>query len=83
MSKDLLVPIFKKGKLSYKMPTLVEIRANTARELEGFSAGIKRFLNPHLYPVGMEKFIYNKKIDLVQKIREKTFKNDENSFDYY
>lgn len=82
-SKDLLVPIFKRGKLVYKLPTLNEIRANTQLELEGFSAGIKRFLNPHQYPVGMEETIYKKKIELIKKIREETFKNDENSFDYY
>lgn len=75
--RDLLVPIFKSGKLCYTMPTLNEIRDNTAKELSGFYSGIKRFLNPHQYRVGMEKTLYDKKIALIQKIRKVSIKNGE------
>lgn len=73
--KDLLVSIFRQGKLVYDLPKLEQIRANTAQELEGFYIGIKRFLNPHQYRVGMEKTLYDKKIELITKIRKITFKN--------
>lgn len=68
-SKDLLVPIFRGGKRVYELPTLHEIRANTLKELASFHPGIKRFLNPHQYIVGMEKWLYDLKIDLIKKIR--------------
>ncbi len=75
-SKDLLVPIFKKGKLVYKLPKLSDVRANTIKELEGFKPGIKRFLNPHLYLAGMEKTLNLKKIELIKEIRAKIYDED-------
>lgn len=68
-SKDLLVPIFRKGKLVYKMPTLNEIREYSGSELSRFHVGIKRFLNPHTYYVGMEKSLYDIKTGLIKEIR--------------
>lgn len=68
---DLLVPIFRKGKLVYKQPSLQQIRQNTVDELSRFHPGVKRFLNPHQYIVGMEKWLYDLKIGLIKKIRTK------------
>lgn len=67
--RDLLVPIFREGKQVYKSPTLTEARAYAARELGKFDRSIKRFFNPHAFPVGMEESLYHLKIDLVEKIR--------------
>jgi len=77
--KDLLVPIFKNGKLVYSLPKLGCIRANTIKELEGFNAGIKRFLNAHQYSVGLEKSLYDKKIELIKKLRIKSSENIDHS----
>lgn len=68
-SYDLLAPIFREGKLVYELPTLETIRANTKAELERFPVGIKRFLNPHKYVVGMERSLYDLKVDLIKEIR--------------
>ncbi len=68
-SKDLLIPIFRSGKLVYQLPKLQDIRANTQNELAQFHVGLKRFLNPHQYVVGMEKSLYDHKINLIKKIR--------------
>lgn len=68
--RDLLVPIFIKGQLCYKLPSLDSIRANTKKELSQFHEGIKRFLYPHQYVVGMEKKLYDLKVDLIKKIRK-------------
>ncbi|MCK5906696.1 MAG: nicotinate phosphoribosyltransferase, partial [Flavobacteriales bacterium] len=46
-SKDLLVPIFRKGKLVYKCPDLVDIRKNTLEELTKLDPSIKRLEFPH------------------------------------
>lgn len=67
--KDLLQPVFKKGKYVYKEPTIHEIRDYAASELSAFHRGIKRFVNPHQYPVGLEKQLHNYKTKLVLKLR--------------
>ncbi len=70
ISKDLLEPIFRQGQCVYQRPTLQEIRRYTQQELGRFHVGIKRFLNPHLYEVGMEKTLYDLKIELIKQIRQ-------------
>jgi nicotinate phosphoribosyltransferase len=70
-SEDLLVPIFEKGKLVYNLPTLPAIKARVAEQLTLFHQGIKRFVNPHSYPVGLEKGLHDDKYDLIMKLRGK------------
>lgn len=67
--EDLLIPIFRGGKLVYSLPALSEIRQKTQKELGKFPVGIKRFLNPHQYIVGMEKGIHDEKVRLIKKTR--------------
>jgi len=67
--KDLLEPIFREGKKVYNLPKLEEIRKKTKLELSHFNEGIKRFLNPHQYSVGMEESLYDLKVNLIKKIR--------------
>jgi nicotinate phosphoribosyltransferase len=67
--EDLLVPIFRKGKLVYQSPALVDMRARTQKQLELFHPGVKRFLNPHPYPVGLELQLHEKKTELVLQAR--------------
>jgi len=70
-SHDLLVPIFRNGIQVYEEPLLNSIRENTRNELQGFHQGIKRFVNPHQYVVGMEKTLYDNKINLIKSVRKK------------
>jgi len=67
--EDLLVPIFREGKRVYELPTLASIRKRTQEELSHFPTGVKRFLNPHQYIVGLERSLYDLKIKLVKNIR--------------
>jgi len=69
--EDLLIPIFKKGELCYTSPPIDEIRERTLNQLDQFHSGVKRFLNPHQYVVGMEHKLYDIKVDLIRKIRRK------------
>ncbi len=78
LSKDLLVPIFRNGKCIYDIPSLRSIREYTKQELKHFSIGIKRFLNPHLYVVGMEKSLYQFKVDLIKSLRLRYHSNINN-----
>lgn len=66
---DLLVPVFRKGKRVYDLPLLQDIRNTTLHNLERFPAGVKRFINPHLYLVGMEKSLYDRKVEMIRQIR--------------
>lgn len=72
LSKDLLVPIFRKGERVYSLPTLEQIQKNTKENLDQFDVGIKRFINPQQYFVGMEKNLYQIKANLIQEIRDHT-----------
>ncbi len=62
---ELLKPIFKEGKLCYKKPSLKEVRETSQRELKKLDNSYLRFLNPHPYFVGLEKKLYNKKIEII------------------
>ncbi|MCB1107667.1 MAG: nicotinate phosphoribosyltransferase [Chlamydiia bacterium] len=70
-SRDLLVPIFEKGKRVYSSPKLCDIRANTFKELETFCPSIRRFLHPHTYFTGLEKGVYDLKMKLIDGIKTK------------
>lgn len=67
--QDLLVPIFRKGKLVYNFPPLAEIQKRTNEELSRLPPNMERFMNPHPYFVGLEKGLYQKKLDLIDKLR--------------
>ncbi|WP_281614576.1 nicotinate phosphoribosyltransferase [Flammeovirga sp. SubArs3] len=68
-SFDLLVPIFENGKLVYTSPTLHEIQCKTLKELTLIDNSIKRFYNPHEYPVGLEKSLHMMKLDIINQIK--------------
>jgi nicotinate phosphoribosyltransferase len=69
--RELLEPVVRRGERIGASPTLAESQAKTLSELGGFAAGIKRFVNPHVYPVGLEASLHEKKMDLVLRSREK------------
>src|SRR5205085_12284828 len=67
--EDLLVPIFRRGSTVEKTPRLSEIRDRTRQQLSMFHSGIKRFLNPHQYPVGLESNLHDLKTKLILQAR--------------
>ncbi len=67
--EDLLVPIFRGGKRVYQLPTMEEIRVRRHAQLERFHSGVKRLLNPHRYPVGLEKRLFDLKTRLILQSR--------------
>lgn len=67
--EDLLVPIFSGGKRVWDPPTLDVIRARREHELSRFHGGIKRFVHPHQYPVGLELSLFETKMALIDKAR--------------
>ncbi|GGC00666.1 nicotinate phosphoribosyltransferase [Dyadobacter sediminis] len=67
--EDLLVPVFAKGQLIYNLPSIHETRERVKSQLAHFHEGTKRFVNPHTYPVGLEKSLFDLKTDLILKLR--------------
>ena len=58
-ARELLVPIFRGGELVYKLPTLEEIRAYCARQLDTLWDEVKRFDNPHSYYVDLSQRLWD------------------------
>jgi nicotinate phosphoribosyltransferase len=66
---DLLQPIFRSGQLVYNNPSAVEIKEYSKEQLRRLHPGIKRLLNPHQYPVGLEQSLHQLKTDLIMIAR--------------
>lgn len=67
--EDLLVPVFLGGRRVYDSPPLAASRARTMAQLAGFNAGVKRLVNPHQYPVGLERKLHALKTKLILEAR--------------
>jgi nicotinate phosphoribosyltransferase len=61
--------VVKDGKLVYKMPTLMEIKAYAEKEIESFWDEYKRIDKPHIYKVDLSDGLYELKHDMLDKIR--------------
>ncbi|HVR98939.1 MAG TPA: nicotinate phosphoribosyltransferase [Thermoanaerobaculia bacterium] len=68
-SADLLVPVFRHGERVYDPPPLADVRRRAQEQIAGFHAGVKRFVNPHRYPVGLEQGLFDLKTRLVLEAR--------------
>ena len=67
--EDLLQPIFQAGKQGYVIPPIEETRQRVKQQLAQLHEGTKRFVNPHTYPVGLEKKLFDTKTALILKLR--------------
>ncbi|MBQ5748729.1 MAG: nicotinate phosphoribosyltransferase [Oscillospiraceae bacterium] len=65
-AKELMVPIFKNGELVYQMPTLDEIKAYCAEQVETLWDEVKRFDNPHTYYVDLSQKLWDIKYQLLK-----------------
>ena len=53
----------------YEVPPLAVSRERTGAQLARFHQGVKRFVNPHQYPVGLERSLHDLKTRLVLEAR--------------
>ena len=67
--EDLLVPIFRGGRLVYEVPSLQATRARVQQQLAMLHPGVKRFDNPHEYPAGLELSLHEFKTRLILEAR--------------
>lgn len=66
-TKDLLVPIFEKGKLVYNNPTVLEIKEFAKKECKKLWPEILRFENPHTYYVDLSNKLWSIKQKLLHE----------------
>ncbi len=65
-ARELLVPVFKSGELVYNRPTLEEIRAYCAEQVDTLWDEVKRFDNPHNYYVDLSQKLWDIKNELLR-----------------
>jgi nicotinate phosphoribosyltransferase len=68
-SEDLLLPVVRAGRVVYEPPPLAAVRARARQQIERLHPGIRRFVNPHQYPVGLGLKLHELKTRLVLEAR--------------
>ena len=66
-AKELQVPIFEKGQLVYKLPSLEEIRTYCREQVDTLWDEIKRFDNPQTYYVDLSQKLWDIKYGLLER----------------
>lgn len=67
--EELLVPVVRRGRRAYEFPSIVGSQERLRTQMQLVHPGIKRFVNPHLYPVGLEQHLHRRKRDLIFELR--------------
>jgi nicotinate phosphoribosyltransferase len=67
--EDLLVSVFRRGRVVYESPRVQTMRERVQQQLAMLHPGIKRFTNPHQYPVGLELGLHELKTRLILQAR--------------
>ena len=67
--EELLVPILRSGERVTAAPSLDEIRGRARDQLSRLHPAIRRLLNPHVYPVGLERALHDRRTALVLERR--------------
>ncbi len=67
--EDLLVPVYRNGTLVYTLPDIAEIKERVQAQLSSIYEGSRRFANPHIYQVGLEKKLFELKTNLILERR--------------
>ncbi|MBO8173181.1 MAG: nicotinate phosphoribosyltransferase [Bacillaceae bacterium] len=67
--RELLQPVFKKGKLVYDLPSLEQIRDRVKKELQAFSEEQKRLTYPHKYHVDLSEELWHLKQKMIREAR--------------
>ena len=67
--RDLLVPVFRGGARVYEPRGLEAARALAREELASLHPGVRRLVNPHLYPAGLEPGLHARKTELILRAR--------------
>lgn len=69
---DLLIPVLRAGRPVQSPPDLATARRRTLDQLSRLHPGIKRFVHPHEYPVGLERGLHELRLRLTLDARERS-----------
>lgn len=67
--EDLLVPVLRAGEPVDAPAGLTAARQRCRRELSRLHDGVKRFVNPHAYPAGLERNLFDHRHALIMALR--------------
>jgi nicotinate phosphoribosyltransferase len=67
--EDLMLPVVRAGQVVYEQPGLVASQERARTQLSKLHSGIRRFVNPHQYPVGLSRELYELRTQLVLEAR--------------
>ena len=65
--RELLIPVFVRGKQVYQSPCLQDICAYAKEEMETLWEEYKRLTKPHLYKVDLSQELYDLKQALIEE----------------
>ncbi|HEX7490541.1 MAG TPA: nicotinate phosphoribosyltransferase [Candidatus Limnocylindrales bacterium] len=68
-SHEIVLPAMRAGARVAPSPSLEEIRARTQKQLSSLHPASRRLLNPHTYPVGLERGLHDRRTALVLERR--------------
>lgn len=69
--EPLLVPVVRQGRFVYEPPTLEACREHTRSQIASLHPSVLRFVNPHVYPVGLSHSLQALRTKLIVEAREK------------
>lgn len=67
--QDLLVPILRGGKFVGRHETITDARVRTKRELSLLHPTVRRLLNPHEHPVGLDVGLHERRDQMIRELR--------------
>lgn len=68
-TEEVLIPIFNRGQLVYKSPSLQQIRDYAESQVRRFAPEVLRLTNPHEYHVDLSQQLWDLKNDLIRKVK--------------
>ncbi len=67
---EMLVPVARQGRIIAARSDIHQLREKVKAGLKFFHEGIRRFVNPHVYPVGLEEKLHSLKTRLIAENRK-------------
>ena len=67
--EELVLPVMRNGARVGESPTLDEVRARAREQIGSLHPAIRRLLNPHIYPVGLERRLHERRTEQVMQRR--------------
>jgi nicotinate phosphoribosyltransferase len=68
-AEELVLPALRRGKRVAPAPDLDSIRSRARAQLESLHPAIRRLMNPHTYPVGLERRLHDRRVQQVLERR--------------